>query len=60
MATCRVSDTLHNSKLSAAGDPSGALRCVVSTSAASYSTPISRIADHFSRSKLRVTQVMTG
>ena len=44
-------------KVSEAGRDCGMERVVVTTRAASYSTPISRMAVHFSTVRERVTQV---
>ena len=55
-----MSDTLHTLKVSELGTDCDVARRVVTTSAASYSTPISRIEVHFSGSSERVTQTITS
>jgi hypothetical protein len=50
---------LHTVNVSSPGSACGLARRVVTTSAASYCTPISRMAVHFSAASDRVTQAIT-
>ena len=54
-----VSDVFHTVSVSSPGSDCAPARRVVTTNAASYCTPISRIDDHFSAASDRVTQEIT-